>query len=547
MVDKEPDNKETDEQVSEKQEEEEKEEVLKNLFSEHRATVEIDKSVLAVDSDQSDESEIETESEPEPESGRRVARTMLDSESPDLEKLNELAEEATEKKERVAKTLLESESPDLEKIRALAEEASQKAESKDQGERRVARTMLEMELPEVAEPLAQSEELQEQDELEASIDEAVSRQAAEEEPERKVARTLIETDLPDRVKEQLHEKVLEAAREQEAARRNLSTELGKRKIQRSLVDIPVSFQLESQANEESADPILRRESFVAKTMLDHELILSQLSESMQRLEAVQRKEIEEKERELASQPVKERIPIDNFKMAKPCQWQWEDDGFNDPFRYCGLCKQVVYNFDDVDKPEALALIYQRENQEKPHLFRRTDGKFMTADCPIAVQRHRFFTMTGMAVGGIFLFLLLLGLLMPKEAPAPTVNQEETVQTEFSGGGGGAAPAEQPASQPSGASGDGYFRYNADDPSLNTVSPQPAGGAPQGTAPGHAPVPGVDEKGDFWEFPNGEPARGIQAPPAGQSAGSAVYPRQAPAAQQTQPVAVPGPTTPIPED
>lgn len=536
MVDKEPDNKETEEQASE-EEGEEKEEVLKNLFSEHRATVEMDKPTSPADS------EVETESEQEPEPERRVARTMLESESPDLEKLRELAEEVTEKKERVAKTLLESESPDLEKIRALAEEAAQEAEAEPDEERRVAKTMLEMELPDLAEPLTQSEELQEQDELEASIDEAVSRQTAEEEPERKVARTLIETDLPDRVKEQLHEKVLEAAREQEASRRNLSAELGKRKIQRSLVDIPASFQLESQMDEESAEPILRRESFVAKTMLDHELILNQLSESMQRLEAVQRKEIEEKERELASQPVKERIPVDNFKMAKPCQWQWEDDGFNDPFRYCGLCKQVVYNFDDVDKPEAMALIYQRENQEKPHLFKRTDGKFMTADCPIAVQRHRFFTMTGVAVGGIFLFLLLLGLLMPKEAPAPAVNQEETVQTEFSGGGGGAAPAEQPSSQPSG---DGYFRYNADDPSLNTAPAQPANSGAGHNTPGTAPVPGVDEKGDFWEFPNGEPASGVQSAPAKPQGGTSVYPSQAPAGQ-TQPVAVPGPTTPIPED
>ena len=542
MVDKEPDNKETEEQVSE-EEEEGKEEVLKNLFSEHRATVEMDKPAPTADSDQSQESEPEAEPEPESEPERRVARTMLESESPDLEKLRELAEEVTEKKERVAKTLLETESPDLEKIRSLAEEAAQKVEAEPDEERRVAKTMLEMELPEVAEPLTQSEELQEQNELEASIDEAVSRQTAEAEPERKVSRTLIETDLPDRVKEQLHEKVLEAAREQEASRRNLSAELGKRKIQRSLVDIPASFQLESQMVEESAEPILRRESFVAKTMLDHELILNQLSESMQRLEAVQRKEIEEKERELASQPVKERIPIDNFKMAKPCQWQWEDDGFNDPFRYCGLCKQVVYNFDDVDKPEAMALIYQRENQEKPHLFKRTDGKFMTADCPIAVQRHRFFTMTGMAVGGIFLFLLLLGLLMPKEAPAPAVNQEETVQTEFSGGGGGAAPAEQPSSQPAG---DGYFRYNADDPSLNTAPAQPANSGAGHNTPGTAPVPGVDEKGDFWEFPNGEPASGVQSAPAKPQAGTSVYPSQAPAGQ-TQPVAVPGPTTPIPED
>ncbi|MCB9472026.1 MAG: hypothetical protein H6677_27370 [Candidatus Obscuribacterales bacterium] len=545
MVDKEPDNKETEEQVSE-EEEEGKEEVLKNLFSEHRATVEMDKPAPTADSDQSQESEPEAEPEPESEPERRVARTMLESESPDLEKLRELAEEVTEKKERVAKTLLETESPDLEKIRSLAEEAAQKVEAEPDEERRVAKTMLEMELPEVAEPLTQSEELQEQDELEASIDEAVSRQTAEAEPERKVSRTLIETDLPDRVKEQLQEKVLEAAREQEASRRNLSTELGKRKIQRSLVDIPASFQLESQADEEAAEPILRRESFVAKTMLDHELILNQLSESMQRLEAVQRKEIEEKERELASQPVKERIPIDNFKMAKPCQWQWEDDGFNDPFRYCGLCKQVVYNFDDVDKPEAMALIYQRENQEKPHLFKRTDGKFMTADCPIAVQRHRFFTMTGMAVGGIFLFLLLLGLLMPKEAPAPAVNQEETVQTEFSGGGGGAAPAEQPSSQPSNSTGDGYFRYNADDPSLNTAPAQPANPGAGHNTPGTAPVPGVDEKGDFWEFPNGEPASGVQSAPAKPQAGTSVYPSQAPAGQ-TQPVAVPGPTTPIPED
>lgn len=516
-----------------------KEEVLKNLFADFRATKEMDKEALkeAVEeaeleeqdevtgaleevnievgeeaADSSDESSTDAEEQKNFEPPREVAKTMLETDiSSVMEKAAQLEKETDSSENsgrRVAKTMLESESPDLEKIKAAAEAQARELEPLDEpGERKVAKTMLEADLPDLSqlEPLTESTEKEVEKEVEEDAGEG-----------RKVAKTMIEMDLPN----QLQEKVLEAAREIDEANKKLSQEIGNRPISRSLTDIKVSFSLESQEGQqvEEESP---KESFVARTMLDHELILDKLSESMQRIEAKTRKEIEEKEKEFANQPIKERIPIDNYKTAKPCQWKWEDDGYDDQFRYCGMCKQLVYNFDGMDKPEAMALIFKRENRENAPLFRRKDGKFMTADCPEAMKKQRFLTLTAVTVGTIFTLLLLLGLLIPKEDPAPAVNPgDQEAKTEFTGT---AAPAGSDAGsgQPiQDTSGEVFYDVNKP---LDKQVPAQSSPQPSSQAPDYSNAPESSESGDFWKFPNGKP-ESFEEPPVG-SESSQIYPKQ----------------------
>lgn len=526
--DKEKEPREADSEHSEESEdasqsadsEEPDEEVLKNLFADFRATKEIEKPSLdeskddATDSaedesvvdDSGDEAVEESEEEPGEQENfeppREVAKTLLETDvSSVMEKARQLEEDESSQDQgqgdakRVAKTLLESESPDLEKIKAMAEEhARDEADS----ERKVAKTMLESELPDMSalEKMSDSAEADEAEVTEAKVDRST----------------------------RIQEKVLEAAREIDEAQSRLSQEISNRPISRSLTDIHVSFSLESEQEKAAAAAAAAKskESFVAKTMLDHELILDKLAESMERIEAKTLKEIEEKEKELASQPLKEIIPIDKYEKASPCQWAWEDDGYYDHFRYCGMCKQIVYNFDGMDKPEAMAIIFQRENRKDAPLFKRADGKFMTSDCPVALKKKRFLTLTAVTVGTIFTFLLLLGLLIPKEDPAPALNpSDQEVKTEFKGGGG-APQANGSGGNAAGADTSGEVFYDVNKP-LEKQLPAQNSPQPVQKGPDYSSSPESDESGDFWSFPNGKP-KSFDEPPVG-SSNKQIYPSQ----------------------
>lgn len=216
-------------------------------------------------------------------------------------------------------------------------------------------------------------------------------------------------------------------------------------------------------NKVAAPPRERKsERFVPKTMLDHNLILQNLSVSVAKSNERLAQKVAEKEAE----PPKPCVPIENYKMAqKNCPFTWgEMDAPKERFRYCDKCNSNIYNFAGMDLPEAEELIFKREERRNAPLYKRADGKFMTKDCPVALKKKYGLAM--MIAGGILLVAILAGIamLMPPPPPAPKpaeatpievnpeLNPNATTQPGLNSGQGGvnvmpgSAPVEQPPVQ-----------------------------------------------------------------------------------------------------
>ncbi len=161
---------------------------------------------------------------------------------------------------------------------------------------------------------------------------------------------------------------------------------------------------DQDSDEQSQMPDFAR-TYVPKTMLDKELIFAQLSVSLERSEKI----AEEKR---ATEPPRQFQGIENFKVIAKCPWRWDDPYAKDRVAVCQKCALHVYNFEGLELPEAERLIYQRENIEKPKLFKRPDGKFMTRTCPIAAREKRSVPImigvgTVLIVGMIFILVAVM--------------------------------------------------------------------------------------------------------------------------------------------
>ena len=126
----------------------------------------------------------------------------------------------------------------------------------------------------------------------------------------------------------------------------------------------------------------------------------------------------EEARERANEPIKPFIAIETNKRALPCAWKWEGEESRDRFRYCDLCSAQVYNFAGMELPQAEALIFSRENRSEAPLYKRTDGKYMTSNCPLAMKKRNQIIL--LAFAGIFLVVSLLAVMMIMPKPSKPV-------------------------------------------------------------------------------------------------------------------------------
>jgi hypothetical protein len=161
----------------------------------------------------------------------------------------------------------------------------------------------------------------------------------------------------------------------------------------------------------------RSERFVARTMLDHTV----LSEALVRSAEKDKVRAGELAKERAKEPVKEFHQVDSKKMATPCAWTWSESGGKDRVRSCSKCQTQVYDFTGMERPEAEALIFKQESRKKASLYKRADGKFMTKDCPVQVQRKRNLFLLCFFGVVIMISAIASMVLMPPQPkpPAPT--------------------------------------------------------------------------------------------------------------------------------
>src|SRR5436190_3967616 len=72
--------------------------------------------------------------------------------------------------------------------------------------------------------------------------------------------------------------------------------------------------------------------------------------------------------------------LDQITIASPCTVPWESMPGNERVRYCGQCRQQVYNIEELTSGQAMHLIQQWERRVCVRILRRNDGTVVTADC-----------------------------------------------------------------------------------------------------------------------------------------------------------------------
>lgn len=496
---------------------------------------------------------------------KKVARTMLESDLPDLESLSIAAEQASEQEQqaperqeesdqqdvaerKVAKTMLEAEIPSMESLMPEPEQPGDLSPEQPEDHapehfepasetHTVAKTMLEMEMPSSLEITGEGESEQCAEEspsfgpIESSpafepefepTPEPEFEPEFEPEPEATVQAPAFDESYPQ-AESPVYEPAPYMQEEPPAAEfkpaKKKTRLTGEVKIQRS-------FDLASEPAREEGETTQQR--YVARTMLDTDLIREQLTESIQRMEALAEEEAKRK----ALEPKPEFIPIDKFEPATPCKWKWNEEEITGHVAYCELCGIQVYNFEGLQLPEAQKIIFQREGKNNPTLYRRKDGKFMTQDCPIETRKQKNIRTIVIAIIAFFVFfVILIPLLSPKtpiggapveqtpSQPPPAKHETQTTSEETS------APGPQSTGSPSntntrstgtGSTGpqqgkssssatapqanpDGSFHWEAGKgavnppPSAPVVTPPPQPVAP----PDNSPY--ADESGQFWEY------------------------------------------------
>ncbi len=100
-----------------------------------------------------------------------------------------------------------------------------------------------------------------------------------------------------------------------------------------------------------------------------------------------------------------RFDVNALKVATPCLARWEDMAGDERARFCQHCQKHVYNFSAMTTMEVEQLVLKNEGNVCGRMYRRKDGKVLTADCPTGqavVKRQRWLWAGGLAAGVVLL-------------------------------------------------------------------------------------------------------------------------------------------------
>lgn len=106
--------------------------------------------------------------------------------------------------------------------------------------------------------------------------------------------------------------------------------------------------------------------------------------------------------------------LDEVQIASPCAANWDDMKGDARARHCGSCDRMVYDLSGLTAAEAAALIRAKEGSFCVRLFRRADGRILTADCPNGLRDRlaKTWRQPGLTLGmklGLVLLLAVSGL------------------------------------------------------------------------------------------------------------------------------------------
>ena len=104
-------------------------------------------------------------------------------------------------------------------------------------------------------------------------------------------------------------------------------------------------------------------------------------------------------------------PLDNIRVASPCNMDWEQMIGNDRSRFCGQCNLNVYNLSGMTSAQAEHLISNNEGNLCIRYFRRADGSVLTQDCPVGLRaiKKRLSNIRRSIASAVLSFLAGLGI------------------------------------------------------------------------------------------------------------------------------------------
>lgn len=238
-----------------------------------------------------------------------------------------------------------------------------------------------------------------------------------------------------------------------------------------------------------------KEILVAKTLLDHNVIIETQSRSAER----QKERLEQEISKRQLEPTKIIEPITAKRKASgSCPFSWSEGNARERFKYCSNCQANIYNFDGLEQEEAEALVFKRENRDKFVLYGRADGKFMTSDCPVAVsKRNKSIVLVSACVGAIALIGAMF-ILMPKPTHDPTADAPQSApDTVLSDSDDSDKKSTKSAqSSKSAQSNDGAaYHYHDGDVVTPAAPAQKEENQPAQT------YSETEQSGDFWQYDN----------------------------------------------
>jgi hypothetical protein len=80
--------------------------------------------------------------------------------------------------------------------------------------------------------------------------------------------------------------------------------------------------------------------------------------------------------------------LKRVRVASRCKAEWNAMEGDDRSRICRACSKFVYDFSALTSAEVEALVRAKEGRLCARLYRRRDGRMLTADCPVGAKRRR---------------------------------------------------------------------------------------------------------------------------------------------------------------
>ena len=84
----------------------------------------------------------------------------------------------------------------------------------------------------------------------------------------------------------------------------------------------------------------------------------------------------------------DRDVVDRIEIPLPCHVPWADMTGDDRVRFCGDCRQNVYNVAMFTRAEATRLLNDSSGRVCLRIFRRPDGTVITDDCRARLRAAR---------------------------------------------------------------------------------------------------------------------------------------------------------------